>query len=361
MRARPVVLALWLLAGGAFLAAAPPGRAGDKEPAAKEEVKKAAGEVLKVEEELTKDDPKDKVRTTSHAKTHKVKLQAGTAYQIDMVSKEGNAEKFDPYLRLEDPQGRQVAEDDDSGGSNNARITYLADTAGTYTVVATTFGPGMTGKYVLTVKEAKLSKAALALSKLQQQFQKEVADLKQQQAKATTKDEKDNLEGRILEATAGHVERLLKFAMENRRDPAALRAQMEMRQNLDVLAGASSPAAAKARRGLLAKITQKDLKAQMGLLLANGLRSQSEQAYAKDKARSKQLVKDAEDLYEQVAKEAGVNPILTRMANDALYELKNLAIGMKAPDIEGEDLDGKKFKLSDYRGKVVVLDFWGNW
>jgi peroxiredoxin len=34
---------------------------------------------------------------------------------------------------------------------------------------------------------------------------------------------------------------------------------------------------------------------------------------------------------------------------------------MVAPDIESEDLDGVKFKLSDYRGKVVVLDFWGDW
>jgi peroxiredoxin len=32
-----------------------------------------------------------------------------------------------------------------------------------------------------------------------------------------------------------------------------------------------------------------------------------------------------------------------------------------APEIAGEDIDGKKFKLSDYRGKVVLLDFWGNW
>jgi hypothetical protein len=38
-----------------------------------------------------------------------------------------------------------------------------------------------------------------------------------------------------------------------------------------------------------------------------------------------------------------------------------LAVGKKAPDIEGQDVDGKKFKLSDYRGKVVLLDFWGNW
>ena len=43
------------------------------------------------------------------------------------------------------------------------------------------------------------------------------------------------------------------------------------------------------------------------------------------------------------------------------FEKKHLQIGMVAPDIEGEDLDGVKFKLSDYRGKVVVLDFWGDW
>ena len=34
---------------------------------------------------------------------------------------------------------------------------------------------------------------------------------------------------------------------------------------------------------------------------------------------------------------------------------------MEAPDIIGHDLDGVPFKLSDYRGKVVVIDFWGDW
>ena len=37
------------------------------------------------------------------------------------------------------------------------------------------------------------------------------------------------------------------------------------------------------------------------------------------------------------------------------------AIGDLAPDIHGEDLDNVAFSLSDYRGKVVVLDFWGDW
>ena len=41
-----------------------------------------------------------------------------------------------------------------------------------------------------------------------------------------------------------------------------------------------------------------------------------------------------------------------------LHEIRHLSVGKEAPDIEGEDQDGKRFKLSDYRGKVVLLDFW---
>lgn len=36
-------------------------------------------------------------------------------------------------------------------------------------------------------------------------------------------------------------------------------------------------------------------------------------------------------------------------------------IGEEAPEISGVDLDGVEFKLSDYRGKVVMLDFYGDW
>ena len=31
-----------------------------------------------------------------------------------------------------------------------------------------------------------------------------------------------------------------------------------------------------------------------------------------------------------------------------------------APEIAGVDQDGKEFKLSDYRGKVVMLEFWAS-
>jgi peroxiredoxin len=41
--------------------------------------------------------------------------------------------------------------------------------------------------------------------------------------------------------------------------------------------------------------------------------------------------------------------------------MTGLGHGNLAPDLQGLDLAGKSFKLSDYRGKVVLIDFWGHW
>ncbi len=38
-----------------------------------------------------------------------------------------------------------------------------------------------------------------------------------------------------------------------------------------------------------------------------------------------------------------------------------IAIGQPTPDIVGNDTTGQEMKLSDYRGQVVMLDFWGDW
>jgi thiol-disulfide isomerase/thioredoxin len=45
----------------------------------------------------------------------------------------------------------------------------------------------------------------------------------------------------------------------------------------------------------------------------------------------------------------------------AVFAINNLGVGKTAPDIESEDLNGVTFKLSDYRGKVVLLSFWASW
>lgn len=38
-----------------------------------------------------------------------------------------------------------------------------------------------------------------------------------------------------------------------------------------------------------------------------------------------------------------------------------LVVGMNAPDFNLPDLQGKSQRLSDYRGKVVFLNFWATW
>lgn len=82
-----------------------------------------------------------------------------------------------------------------------------------------------------------------------------------------------------------------------------------------------------------------------------------------------ELATVAERAFESAAKDHGDVKLIGRgetqtiadVAKVELFELRNLRVGKTAPDIEGEDLDGVKFKLSDYKGKVVVLDFWGDW
>src|SRR5262245_18402306 len=54
----------------------------------------------------------------------------------------------------------------------------------------------------------------------------------------------------------------------------------------------------------------------------------------------------------------GSGGTLKEQAEEELFQLRHLAIGKVAPDIEGEDQDGRRFRLSDYRGKVVLLDIW---
>ena len=52
---------------------------------------------------------------------------------------------------------------------------------------------------------------------------------------------------------------------------------------------------------------------------------------------------------------------LGKFATAKLDEVTNIVEGKPAPEINGVDVEGKPLKLSDYRGKVVVLVFWGSW
>jgi peroxiredoxin len=44
-----------------------------------------------------------------------------------------------------------------------------------------------------------------------------------------------------------------------------------------------------------------------------------------------------------------------------LYEMKSLRVGQKAPDFKFTTIQGEAIALSDYKGKIVILDFWATW
>jgi thiol-disulfide isomerase/thioredoxin len=47
-------------------------------------------------------------------------------------------------------------------------------------------------------------------------------------------------------------------------------------------------------------------------------------------------------------------------ANMSIKRLEQLQVGLVAPPITGKNLKGKEMSLADYKGKVIVLDFWGS-
>ena len=92
-----------------------------------------------------------KLDKTVRSVTYQVKMEAGKTYVIDMISPDQKA--LDPFLRLLDSTGKQLAEDDDSGDGLNARITFRAPAAGNYRIVATSFGNFGVGEFSLEVRQ----------------------------------------------------------------------------------------------------------------------------------------------------------------------------------------------------------------
>src|SRR5262249_60664101 len=79
----------------------------------------------------------------------------------------------------------------------------------------------------------------------------------------------------------------------------------------------------------------------------------------KDRAEA---LKEVEAIFEKAAQEyvdvkLPFGGTVGEKASSELHEIRHLTIGRMAQDIEGDDQDGRRFKLSDYRGKVVLLYF----
>ena len=78
------------------------------------------------------------------------------------------------------------------------------------------------------------------------------------------------------------------------------------------------------------------------------------------------VMREAESFYEQANDKYGdvklpYNETVGEVARTDLFEIRHLTVGKTAADIEGADQEGQTFKLSDYRGKVVLLYFWSEY
>jgi hypothetical protein len=127
-----------------------------------------------------------------------------------------------------------------------------------------------------------------------------------------------------------------------------------------VASQSESPGVEKLLRVFVQKITDHALSGQASFSLGQLLQSKSESTTLNPDEASK-LATEAENLFDRVVKDFADVKDLADQAKGELFVLRNLSVGKAAPDLSGEDGDSKKFKLSDYRGKVVVLDFWANW
>ncbi len=82
---------------------------------------------------------------------------------------------------------------------------------------------------------------------------------------------------------------------------------------------------------------------------------------ASDKTKATALFKEATKKFGTLPFDPGGSRTVAQEARANLFEMEHLALGMVAPNISGQDAFGKAMKLSDYSGKVVLLDFFGNW
>jgi hypothetical protein len=119
-------------------------------------------------------------------------------------------------------------------------------------------------------------------------------------------------------------------------------------------------------RELLAKDRRREVQGAACLYLAEALKNQADAQATTQPRKADRLRHEREELLERAATNYADVKLPYRgtvgaRAEGELFETRHLAVGKPVPDIEGEDSDGKRFKLSDYRGKVVLLDFWGNW
>ena len=77
-------------------------------------------------------------------------------------------------------------------------------------------------------------------------------------------------------------------------------------------------------------------------------------------------IQESEAVFERAIEQYGdvkvpYGETVAAKAKSEIYEIRHLSVGREVLDIEGPDQEGQPFKLSDYRGKIVLLYFWSQY
>ena len=265
----------------------------------------------------------------------------------------------------------------------------------------------------LAAQEAKPEAPSLRerFATLKAEFVKAQSEFFKLYQEAKTDAEKEKLSAEKYPKPEGYVPRFRALAEENPKDPAAadclvwivqaVQTPAEQEGALDLLLRdhLESPALGEACQALVysaslkadaflrtvrSKSPHEEVRGRACYALAKLLHRRGEPArtlkegegdYAKfypreflDSVRAtgaEAFATEAEKFLEEVVAKHGSlksgKGTLGAAAERDLFEIRNLVVGKPAPEIEGEDAEGKRFRLSEHRGKVVFLDFWGYW
>jgi thiol-disulfide isomerase/thioredoxin len=233
------------------------------------------------------------------------------------------------------------------------------------------------------------------LTALQKKFDTEMKDLEARFRKASTPADRQGIQAEARELALISSQTALEIAKDDPKDATGLEAagfvitkagrfgggkEMEaavgiiaehhlnspkVKEVLPMIAGAG-PAGQKFLATAAEKATDKEVKATALFFLGNIAADQVDDE--EDEKKVEGLIAKATDFFQKALKEAPDAKINgSNMAKEVaakLEELKTitaLAVGKPAPDVESVGLDGKKVKLSDYKGKVVLFDVWATW
>lgn len=138
---------------------------------------------------------------------------------------------------------------------------------------------------------------------------------------------------------------------------------------IQALMNDESPAGEELLKAIAAESPEKSAKGPAMYALANRqLVKMGDYGSQATKADYEKVKPELDKLLDAVAKDYADVPFGKGKLGDQVEKFKERLdkavarlIGMPSPEIEAEDIDGKKFKLSDYKGKVVMIDFWGDW